>query len=542
MNKIRIDQFFVDFDKLRKGSVTKDRFRRILKLSGVDVEDYQFDLLAEKYQLDNGQNMDWFSFCKNIDSVNTTRGIEKNPQFEVPQIVSDTTLPARRYFLRIQEPQRTKLLYILDLIKHEIQTRRILLKPHFSDFDKVNIGYVTRSQFLRVLSKFDIYPQEDYLEVILQCYSDNGNLNEVNYYEFCKDVDGPDEVTTKINTTHANMFKAPLPKSAFQPYIYRDSNEAINEVLARIQKKVKEERIRISEFLRDFDRLRSGGITNSQFRIGMNMAKLPLSNSDFVTITEYFKVPEKSGYMQWNAFCDMVDQVFNVKQLEMNPNREAELQLSQHMKPRNTMNLAESDLAMKVIEKFKFFTRATRLYVKQFFKDWDHLGRNKVSPKQFRQVLATVKFNLTDPEFKAVSKYYLTDDGYVNYVDFIKDTTPDSMNNTSQPGTLTQSGMNALHNSVPFETAHEHGVQSTPMGSSPGSNEAFKEHLTSTQFPTHYSYMVDLDVDPNKVLEKIKREVRISRTRLREYLQDFDGLRKGTMTWNKFFGSLDKMK
>lgn len=543
MNRIRLDQFFIDFDKLRKGSVTKDRFRRILKLSGIDIEDYQFELLVNKYQLDNGQNMDWFSFCRNIDSVNTTRGIEKNPLFDVPQVVSDTTLPARRYFLKMNGPEREKLLHILDLIRHEIQTRRVLLKPHFKDFDRVCNGYVTRSQFLRVLSTFDIYPKDDYLDVMLQCYSDNGNLNEVNYYEFCKDVDGPDAVTQHINTTHADMFKMPPAKSGFQPYIYKDSNEALNEVLARIQKKVKEERIRVSEFLRDFDRLRSGTITNSQFRIGMNMAKLPLSNSDFVTITEHFKVPDKPGFMLWNGFCDMVDQVFNVKQLEINPLKEPEIHFSQHKKSRETMSPPEIDLANKVIEKFKFFTRATRLYVKQFFQDWDHLGRNKVTPKQFRQVLATVKFNLTDPEFKAITKFYVCEDGYINYVDFIRDTTPDNMLIPGQnPSTFSQSGLNALQTSVPFETAQENGVQNSPMHAHSTPNVAFKDHLVSVQFPPNYSFMVDLNVDPNKVLEKIKKEVRISRTRLKEYLQDFDGLRKGTMTWNKFFGSLDKLK
>lgn len=543
MNRIRLDQFFIDFDKLRKGSVTKDRFRRILKLSGIDVEDYQFDLLAQKYQLDNGQNMDWFSFCRTIDAVNTTRGIEKNPMFDVPQVISDTTLPARRYFLKLNAQEREKLLYILDLIRKEIQTRRVLLKPHFKDFDRVKNGYVTRSQFLRVLSTFDIYPQDDYLDVILQCYSDNGNLNEVNYYEFCIDVDGPDQVTQSINTSHADMFKVPMATSTFQPYIYKDNNEAIDEVMARIQKKVKEERIRISEFLRDFDRLRSGGITNSQFRIGMNMAKLPLSNSDFVTITEYFRVPDKPGFMLWNDFCDKIDQVFTVKQLEMNPLKEAEVHFSQHKKSRETMSALELDLAKKLIEKFKFFTRATRLYVKQFFQDWDHLGRNKVTPKQFRQVLATVKFNMTDPEFKAITKFYICEDGYINYVDFIRDTTPESMMIQSQnQSTMSQSGLNALQTSVPFETIQEGGVQSAPGSTNGGQNNAFKDHLISVQFPPHYSFMVDLNVDPMRVLERIKREVRITRTRLKEYLQDFDGLRKGTMTWNKFFGSLDKLK
>lgn len=554
MYKIRIDQFFIDFDKLRKGSVSQAQFRRVLKLSGIDIEDYQFNLLVEKYQLDNGQNMDWFSFCRNIDVVFTTRGIEKNPEFEVPQIVSDTTIPARRYYLKMNEQDREKLFYILKLIRHEIETRRILFKPHFQDFDVVKNGFVTRSQFLRVLSQFDIYPQDEYLDVILRCYTDNSNLNEVNYYEFCKDVDGQDETTQTINNIHASRFKVIQPKVEMPRYIYKDSDEDITQVLARLQKKIKEERIRVSEFLRDFDRLRSGHITNAQFRIGLNMAKLPLSNSDFVTITEYFSVPEKPGFMRWLDFCDAVDQVFNVKALEMNPERQPVISNVPNRTLRESMGPFDQELAKKLIERFKFFTLATRLYVKQFFQDWDRLGRNKVTPKQFRQVLATVKFNMTDPEFRAITNYYLSQDGYMNYVDFIRDTTPDSMATPQGTSTLTKSGMNALGQG--FESEVINGTQNAPIRSiqQPSAQGPATTQPPLVQEPAHpqplplgytlphYSYMPDLDVDPMKILERIKRDVRISRTRLREYMQDFDGLRKGTMTINKFFGSLDKLK
>lgn len=60
--------------------------------------------------------------------------------------------------------------------------------------------------------------------------------------------------------------------------------------------------------------------------------------------------------------------------------------------------------------KFQFFCKATRLDIKQFFQDWDKLGRNKVSPKQFRQTLATVNFILSDEEFQAVVKIYAAED------------------------------------------------------------------------------------------------------------------------------------
>lgn len=537
MYKIRIEQFFIDFDKLRKGTVTKDQFRRILKLSGIDVEDYQYDLLVKKYSLDGTANMDWFTFCKNIDRIFTTRGIEKNPLYPVPPIGSDSTVPARRHYLKLNQDEREKLLQVLSLIQHEIQTRRILFKKHFQDFDVVHNGFVSRSQFLRVLSLFEIYPQEELLNVLLKCYTDNSNLNEVNYYEFCKDVDGQDDVTQSINNFHVSRFSQVPEAKNTNPYIYKDTNQGIEEVIGRIQQKVKEERIRLREFLRDFDRLRSGNITNSQFRIGLNMAKLPLSNSDFTAITEYFNVQDKPGHMRWGDFCDVVDQVFNLKNLEMNPHAAAQVQTVQNKTARELMGPFDLEIARKMIDRFKFFTQATRLYVKQFFQDWDRLGRNKVSPKQFRQVLATVKFNISDAEHRALTQYYLCADGNMNYVEFIKDTTPDSMNAPNPPlehtSQLAKTGMNSLN--ATNQTGFQFESQVIGQNSAPTATGG-------AQQPPNYSYMHDLDVDPMKVLERIKRDVRINRTRLREYLQDFDGLRKGNMTINKFFGSIDKLK
>ena len=41
--------------------------------------------------------------------------------------------------------------------------------------------------------------------------------------------------------------------------------------------------------------------------------------------------------------------------------------------------------------------RRERLDAKSFFQSWDRHNRFKVSPKQFRQVLATFGFELTEP-------------------------------------------------------------------------------------------------------------------------------------------------
>ena len=61
------------------------------------------------------------------------------------------------------------------------------------------------------------------------------------------------------------------------------------------------------------------------------------------------------------------------------------------------------------------------------FENWDKLNRWKVSAKQFRQVLATVGFNLSEEENRAICKLYASDDedeSEVCYLDFLKDTKP----------------------------------------------------------------------------------------------------------------------
>lgn len=68
---------------------------------------------------------------------------------------------------------------------------------------------------------------------------------------------------------------------------------------------------------------------------------------------------------------------------------------------------------------------ANRLDAKQFFENWDKLNRWKVSAKQFRQVLATIGFEMTDDQARAICKLYETEDEKeVRYLDFVKDTKP----------------------------------------------------------------------------------------------------------------------
>lgn len=151
---------------------------------------------------------------------------------------------------------------LLLIYRREIANKRALIKPHFQDFDKTKQGYISKNQFLRILYQFGLYPNEESLNLILRRYIDKGNLDEVNYYEFCRDVDISDE-GARISAEHAQAFKTYVPNSSpFQPSILNDLPNDLGDLLAKLRKKIFETRLRVSEFLRDFDKLRSGKLNN----------------------------------------------------------------------------------------------------------------------------------------------------------------------------------------------------------------------------------------------------------------------------------------
>jgi Ca2+-binding EF-hand superfamily protein len=72
MKRVRIEEFFRDFDKLRKGKVTINQFKSILSMLNFSLTDVEFDSLAQKYKTNDPDNLfNYFDFCANINSAFT---------------------------------------------------------------------------------------------------------------------------------------------------------------------------------------------------------------------------------------------------------------------------------------------------------------------------------------------------------------------------------------------------------------------------------------------------------------------------------------
>ena len=100
MKRIRIEEFFRDFDKLRKGRVTRPQFKSILSSMNFTLTNDEFKALAKKYETDDPERFFRYTeFCKNMNLAFTIQGIDKAPTTRVPQNTQNDTLLARRKYL-----------------------------------------------------------------------------------------------------------------------------------------------------------------------------------------------------------------------------------------------------------------------------------------------------------------------------------------------------------------------------------------------------------------------------------------------------------
>jgi len=419
MKRVRITEFFYDFDKLRKGAVTKDQFRRIISMLGFELTDPEYTALENKYS-DKDGHMSYTTFCTEIDSVFTVKGLDKHPTQPVKQLSVEDSLKARRKRMQLDEASQKQLFEILNVAQKLVLTQRFHMKPFFQAFDTTQCGYVTKTQFTRVLSQVGLKPTDAAMNIILKFYMNKGNVDEVNYVDFVNDVDQPETIylieakDVSLQTVQRLMEKSEEKKKAKAQIVSRVPDD-IEDVLSLIRSKVKQERIRLAEFLRDFDKLRSGAITQTQFRLGLKMGKVELSNPEFDALCEHFAATIP-GKVRWRDFLDKIEEVFTLKGLEQTPTLTVEEAKVEMKYGKQAPSEQQAAICLKVTDKFSYqfilktlysqFLVRENLDIKSFFQEWDRHRHFKVSPKQFRQVLASCKFSLTNEEFDAILAYY----------------------------------------------------------------------------------------------------------------------------------------
>jgi len=143
MRRVRVEEFFLDFDKLRKGHVTKTQFESILSMLNFNLTAVEYDSLYGKYKTPDGK-FNYVAFCASINSAFTSYGIQKDPTKKVAAVTVDNTVHARRKYLDMAPEEIAVIESILKEYKKCVEIKRIHLAPMFQDFDITKNQHVTK--------------------------------------------------------------------------------------------------------------------------------------------------------------------------------------------------------------------------------------------------------------------------------------------------------------------------------------------------------------------------------------------------------------
>jgi len=199
---------------------------------------------------------------------------------------------------------------------------------------------VTAEQFRRVLKELGLIPPEESLfQILLRKYFDKGNIREINYFKFCADIDRPQDIFVQYNAKNPVEEKIVLTgtlRNAGHTYYNHTTKDldVINnrflekrveqfnnplDVELRIQHAVVMKRVRIEEFFFDFDKLRRGKVTKTQFESILSMLNFNLTKEEFQSLADKYRTSDPEFLINYKAFCASINTAFTTYGIQKAP-------------------------------------------------------------------------------------------------------------------------------------------------------------------------------------------------------------------------------
>lgn len=417
--RIRVREFFLDFDKLRKGRVTHENFVRGLKLIGLDFSAVEVDALSDHFT-EHGANIlkpyvvNYVKFCQVIDECFDDPGA-------MNEICTSPTGVQTQPEMRAEERFEMLMHRLSSLCK----SRGVVLRFSYMDCDRSPSpspartnhrmsGKVTRNQFVRNFPFKKEFTQE-----------------EVNVIGDHYEVDSGDIHFQLLHTDVSDVMSSDPPPFPRSDFIFRpDDCEWTQHRLSPCEKlraKIVEKRVRISESFQDFDALRKGYCTVGQVKAVFTILNLSkeIDRNEFDLLINLYG--RDDGMFNYRMFCQEVDPTLNgVRELHKDPlatipTLDPET-MNNARKSYRVMSPTEMEQANALEDKLRARVRSRRMNLLPTFKDMDRKHWNHVSRDQFKRVMYTLGFELDEAQIDLLTGLYCDMGNRIdfNYMDFIR--------------------------------------------------------------------------------------------------------------------------
>ncbi|DBA00258.1 TPA: hypothetical protein N0F65_007902 [Lagenidium giganteum] len=560
-DRIRLKNFFIDFDPLRTGRCSEAQFKRCVKLCFGMLAEPELELIKQKYlikQLDCNK-VDYVRFCNYVEgksNYNSTATDNNNDHNDVLSTLASAISAPGQTGSRCSREQRGTLseseyeVYqtMMQRLSSFCSTRRILLKPSFQDFDKGRREHVTIEQFFRVMTMLKLtLANDNERRVLLKRYTSIHGDRFVNYVTFCADIDHCD--SNNQNSVRPSSRGGVVSEIISPTRLKVDTYEAsaaethvrsVPMLMRYIKQVVKRDRIRLDEYYRDFDKLRHGKITHAQFCAGLNAGAFALSREEMKLLAEEYPCQELDSLGQplvgWKKIVDDIDTVFTVKGLERAPVQDVSVLVDKRnhfggVRVEKELSVDEERKVTAAMVALKRTIDRQRLDIKPAFEDFDRAKQGFISATKFERVLSMfrllpdssivrlleIKFHEQQANSSGMTLSSICD---VNYRAFLQ--ALDMLGNVND-----QEAAAATAVVLPSSVDYRQSVFTSGVQGPEGIKRSMRDSMDST---------TDLD----QLLRELQHQLSTKRIRLKEFITEGDKLRSGEITLAKIHTALNR--
>jgi len=410
---IRVSEFIKEHDPLRAGHILEEKLETALSVSGLHVSAEEVSVLVANYAHPTiARHVAYGKLLHDLDP-------------DAPDESGSTrrTAATMRADKPIAGESDARLSLILNRILEAVRSRSMLLPPFFADYDRHHQGTVTATQFERAVFRHRLPCNPDDVEILKKHYRHPVQIDHVRYRDFISDVDATEIARRPIagklaaEDTHGST---PGPTAAAVADVNATLEKLCNAAMARS--------VRVGEFFRDADPLRTGACAEGKFASAIDSLGVHLNGNEHEALRQAYASTRHHASVEYSKFVRDVEAI----EASRSSGRGAietvvagKQTVIHTASPQGSTSqireLVDADpFLKKLFERLQTTIRSRRVSTKTVLQDSDKLRKGRVTHTQFFSALSTLQLKLSDIERAALLKLLSTEPGSkdVNYVVF----------------------------------------------------------------------------------------------------------------------------
>jgi len=221
VNRIRVKQYFADYDPLNSGAITKARFQRGLSYMGLSslgqhhLTAAQLATICHIYEdPKDPQKVAWTRFTADMESVFTLPNLEYTPSTQVPpSSIYKVPKPGTMDWRFADKPQRDFTEKTLARLAAYVAERRALVRPFLKSLDPQNNGHLSRARFRAGLTVSELHCTEAEMQALESRFGNDVGVDYRAFLDIIEPRPTPEfRFLTRLKELRTTNDKPPLPE------------------------------------------------------------------------------------------------------------------------------------------------------------------------------------------------------------------------------------------------------------------------------------------------------------------------------------------